>query len=73
MNATVKNCHSPAGMSFVTGRSLVTATDCPGCKHGTLQYFDREGLQGFKCLDCERSYTMSLLVKLGVVSEKFKP
>lgn len=72
MNA-VKNCHSPAGMGYVTGRSLVTATDCPGCKYGTLRYFNKDDNQGFKCLDCGRSYTVSLLTKLGVIGENFKP
>ena len=65
MANTLKNCHSPAGMTYsLAGVRLTNLTDCPGCKYGTL---DRKK-HGMKCADCGKEYTIEELHRLGVLS-----
>lgn len=64
--ATIKNCHSPAGMHFSNaGCELTNLMDCPGCKYGTL---DPKDEQEMKCADCGKEYTMKQLSDLGLSS-----
>ena len=64
--ATLKNCHSPAGMHFSTANLRhVNLLDCPGCKFGTLDYTSDKTMQ---CADCKREYTVEELHTLGVLS-----
>lgn len=68
---TIKNCHSPAGMSFVANRSRVTDIDCPACKYGTLLPFEHTDRKWFRCIDCHHIYSLSLLIKLKVLPKGF--
>jgi tRNA(Ile2) C34 agmatinyltransferase TiaS len=63
--ATIKNCHSPAGMHFTTcNLSNANLKDCPGCKYGTL---DPNG-DKWKCADCGREYTTTQLHDIAKLS-----
>jgi uncharacterized protein (DUF983 family) len=60
--ATMKNCHSPAGMHFSNaGCRNTTLTDCPGCKYGTLDLVAAKYMPMMKCADCGREYSMEQL------------
>lgn len=66
--ATIKNCYSPGGMHFTTGNLRHTnLTDCPGCKHGTLDPHP-EIEHAMKCADCGREYTRKQLTEMRVLS-----
>lgn len=70
---TIKNAHSPAGMSYYAGNAYFrNLTDCPGCKYGTLdRFWNKDGvLLGMRCIDCKRNFTVDELVKLGVIKDK---
>jgi len=66
---TIKNCYSPAGMSFSTANLEHTnEIDCPSCKYGTL---DRSSVDTeiMCCIDCKREYTLTELRQLGILSK----
>jgi len=70
---TIKNVHSPAGMSYVAhGAYWTNLTDCPVCKYGTLDpWLDKDKVRiGMRCSDCKRTFTTESLIKLGVIKKQ---
>ena len=64
--ATLKNCHSPAGMCFTTADLRhVNLIDCPQCKHGTLDLKDNDT---WLCADCKAAFPAELLRAMDVLS-----
>lgn len=68
----LRNCHSPAGMSFYADVKHTHEVDCLKCRYGTLLKRDENK---WCCIDCQQQYTGTLLAKLGLIPslEKVKP
>lgn len=62
---TVKNVHSPAGMTYSSqGTRCVNLMDCPKCKFGTIDWRSETKLQ---CADCKQEFTADELRSLGIL------